>query len=641
MATFLALHRLGGFCFTEIRLHFTFWNGRPIRSVLELDYRTFLRMHPFPKDVSSYFDVPMRKDSFLEPSITPISPSAVPTRRPPLRPPIIVHTDWQHPHDHQASNETIRVHSVKGDSSGLDSQRTSDPAVQDDADLKTPSNGLKKSRVEGTPESHTDQPAHPPSVKSDTLSLSTLPTPSKEARPSTPRRQRAGFEWSRSTSSSIWIHSKKPSMDTEGRRPSNVSNTSTPTPGSGQVALRSDRTASKSKKTRPHNIFNASESSSIKVDTNIAEHRQRAGKTDSSEEIPAEKTPADESSRTSSINPKRLFSAPLLTIRRASEPKVSEDTASTRPMPTLSKPRAVRLTEHPSQLKRNYTEEALQRVTTILENTKSVPPTPGGLLPPSPFIRPSSRPPTPNERKGVHVVQGIVSQFTFYHRKSVEQLPQFDSPTSSQLSLRLGPEPANTPEERATYKVKRSPSAETEEFLKIDISIRGGTSYLASEARRIHTPPIPEAGADGKWRGFFFDYNAPSVDGSALCSPAVSTGSISSVGGGEDGNRSPIFFKDLGRRKSKPCKRVVSGDWYDIKLRQLEAELEPGQMDWNTKNGEKRLNSHKLLGKPSLKRGSEQFDLTIPEHLPSSPLCPRHPRYWRVVKGKGSQFRGC
>jgi hypothetical protein len=37
----------------------------------------------------------------------------------------------------------------------------------------------------------------------------------------------------------------------------------------------------------------------------------------------------------------------------------------------------------------------------------------------------------------------------------------------------------------------------------------------------------------------------------------------------------------------------------------------------------------------------EMFDLTIPEHLPSSPLCPRHPRYWRVVKGKGNQFRGC
>lgn len=36
-----------------------------------------------------------------------------------------------------------------------------------------------------------------------------------------------------------------------------------------------------------------------------------------------------------------------------------------------------------------------------------------------------------------------------------------------------------------------------------------------------------------------------------------------------------------------------------------------------------------------------QLDYTIPEHLPNSPLCPRNPKYWRVVKHKGSQFRGC
>ncbi|RMZ80835.1 hypothetical protein DV737_g2856, partial [Chaetothyriales sp. CBS 132003] len=106
---------------------------------------------------------------------------------------------------------------------------------------------------------------------------------------------------------------------------------------------------------------------------------------------------------------------------------------------------------------------------------------------------------------------GRISAHALSFNKSFPNLLHLDSQSSSQSDLRHGPcpSPQNTPEEKAIYKVKRSPSAETEEFLKIDISIKGGTSYLPSEARRVHTPPLPQDGLDGRKRGFFFDYNAP------------------------------------------------------------------------------------------------------------------------------------
>ncbi|KAI1618732.1 hypothetical protein EDD36DRAFT_40187 [Exophiala viscosa] len=610
-------------------------------------------MHPFHKEVSSYFDVPVtRKDAASTPALTPVSPTASPvdTRR---RPPIVIHSDWQPVSEDESIHKRIYVqtpvHTVPEDSLSLDHQLALNPPLPDDPDYKTSPKGTRRNKTESSPDTPTGHTVRPPSLKSDSTSPGSGLAPSREGRPSTPRRQRPGHEWSRTMSGSIWIQNKKSSMDTEARRPSNqtMSTTGTPrTPGSVQLTIRTDQTPLRPPMTESHSTVEISESSSIKVETYFPEQPLEVAKLDT----PSEETPRVQSSRNSSINPKRLFSAPLLYIRRASTPKESKQTPGTPPTsPVLPKPRAVRLGAHPDQLKRNHTAEALQHVSAILQDTtKSIPPSPSRLAPPSPgLLRPpmvrtfSEIPPTSKNRGLVHTAEGIVSQLSFYHRKSVEQLPGVDSYTSSQLSLRLGPEPANTPEERATYKVKRSPSAETEEYLKIDISIRGGTSYLPSEARRIHTPPLPEAGADGKWRGFFFDYNAPAVDGSGPSASALSTGSVTTSSGGDDGNKSPSFFKDLGRRKCKRSGRVVSGDWYDVKLKQLEADSEPAKIDRESKCGEKRLNTQKLFTKAPPVRADSQFDMTIPEHLPSSPLCPRHPKYWRVVKGKGSQFRGC
>ncbi|KAK5199044.1 hypothetical protein LTR47_004256 [Exophiala xenobiotica] len=305
--------------------------------------------------------------------------------------------------------------------------------------------------------------------------------------------------------------------------------------------------------------------------------------------------------------------------------------------------------DHSTNPKRNHTFEALQRVSAILDDTtkQETKSSPSNSLLPLFLVKPlnrtfSDKSTTSTERRSPQIEQGIVSQYTIYQRqKSVERFSSPQSYTSSQVDLRRGLQPTNTPEERATYKIKRSASAESEEFLKVDISIRGGTSYLPSEARRIQTPPLPEEGADGKWRGFFFDYNVPRADSDIQGTELFSSGNTSSANAGEElGGITPNSVKALGRTKTNRSRRVVTGDWYDVKLKQFDVGQDPSQVS-DPKSGEKRLNSPVLFEKSPPDCDKEQFDLTIPEHLPSSPLCPRHPRYWRVVKGRGSQFRGC
>jgi hypothetical protein len=152
--------------------------------------------------------------------------------------------------------------------------------------------------------------------------------------------------------------------------------------------------------------------------------------------------------------------------------------------------------------------------------------------------------------------------------------------TSSQRQLRLGAAPNGTPERQATYQVG------DQVFFKVDISIWGGTSYLPSEARRIHTPPLP--GEEVHVQGPL----------------------------GPDGRRfvrkKPRGETAKGMNWTRPqhMQRALTRDWCDVQLQLLEQDAKPAQ-------------SHDV-----------PIDYDIPEHLPSSPLCPRNDRYWRYVQGK-------
>ncbi|KIW91899.1 uncharacterized protein Z519_07869 [Cladophialophora bantiana CBS 173.52] len=465
--------------------------------------------------------------------------------------------------------------------------------------------------------------------------------PTKESHSYPFRRPKVSRALARSPSWTTRVEGRNASADFARRPSSTVSETKTQTSVGDIIVVRTDQTPLRppSKSIPP---AEKSKTGSIKVETEFTEPDSRRRKTQSSEQQ------GQTSSRRSSLNPKQILTIPLHYIRRASLPKRARTPTITEPQPS-SNARDTRMADHTSQLKRNYTSETLQRVTGILQEIKQGPQT--SLWPPQ-VIRPLrwrtfSDKSFSQGKKEPQTVQGITSEIGNNQKCSGEQFSDIESYTSSQRNLRLGVAPSNTPDETATYKVKRSPSAETEEFLRVDISVRGGTSYLPSEARRIHTPPLPEEGADGRWKGFFFDYNAPRRPGSLR-------GSDSAEAGVDSASTSPESTATLGHPLSAPIskklertqsknKRILAGDWYDVKLAELDLGIQADQGEMNNaKEGDRRVNSPECLSKiQKILQEAEQFDLTIPEHLPSSPLCPRHPRYWRVVKGRGSQFRGC
>ncbi|KIW81005.1 hypothetical protein Z517_04028 [Fonsecaea pedrosoi CBS 271.37] len=390
--------------------------------------------------------------------------------------------------------------------------------------------------------------------------------------------------------------------------------------------------------------------SSIKVETEFPEHRSSSHSPQRETHSHSSEQQSQTSSRRSSMTPKVVLATPLKYIRQASPLKQSRTTTKTEAPQSTPVGRDRRMADHTSQIKRNYTLEALELVTGILQEIKLAPPS--SLWPPQ-VIKPlrwrtsSNKSPSHQKKKEPRTMQGIISEINDNHKGSGELLSGLQSYTSSQINLRMGNVPMNTPDETATYKIKRSPSAETEEYFRVDISIRGGTSYLPSEARRIHTPPLPEAGLDGRLKGFFFDYNAPGrsvcLRGTETPEGAVDSGSTNQDSSGFSGHsRATPAGKKPGRIKSKN-KRILAGDWYDVKLAEVDMNIQADKGEMNhAKQGEKRVNSPQCLYKiRKNQRDAAEFDLTIPEHLPNSPLCPRHTKYWRVVRERGSQFRGC
>ncbi|KIW32927.1 uncharacterized protein PV07_04440 [Cladophialophora immunda] len=592
---------------------------------------------PFKKEFSSYFDISPRLDGSPHSNSTAdISPGTLPQRDSyhTTRPPFFrFYSDFDalhtrlHNHVSRISRPTAGA-SPSG-SHSLRSQVTlsSKPGTGPSVELSS----LRSSRRSSGASTKTS----PPSGSH----------PSKENRPYSLHRLKLRRVLARSPSWNAGVEGREASADSARRVSSTGSEAQTSL--GDIIVIRTDQTPL----TPPSKSVPATElstPSSIKVEKEFAEHNfhcRLQQKPQSSERQ------GQTSSRRSSINPKIILTNPFHYIRYASLPKRTKTPSIPKEPHSTPIAREAPMADHTSQLKRNYTSEALQRVTSILQEIKQAPQT--SLWPPQ-VIKPlrwrtfSDKSFSQQTKREPRTVQGIISEIDNNHKSSGELLSGVQSYTSSQRNLRMGIVPTNTPDETATYKVKRSPSAETEEFLRVDISIRGGTSYLPSEARRIHTPPLPEEGVDGRWRGFFFDYNAPG--GRSVCP----RGTESAEGGLDSGSTSQDSNATSGHSRTKPAgkkpkrvksksKRILAGDWYDVKLAEVDMDIQADQGEMkHAKQGDRRVNSPECLSKiRKMLHDAQQFDLSIPEHLPSSPLCPRHPRYWRVVKGRGSQFRGC
>ena len=156
------------------------------------------------------------------------------------------------------------------------------------------------------------------------------------------------------------------------------------------------------------------------------------------------------------------------------------------------------------------------------------------------------------------------------------------STSSSIRGMMMGRPPLHTPEPEAMYT-----GSDSNTYVAVNLT-EEGVAFLPSEARRVHTPPLPTGSTSaGKLRGFFFDYNAPLTPTSVF--PERTTAAAAAI---------TVVDATNAHARVGAGPRSDS-DWYRVKTDAVEAE------------GDSR----------------EQLAAAVPEHLPNSPLCPRHPKH--------------
>ena len=511
------------------------------------------------------------------------------------------------------------------------------------------SEGQNSSSLPPTPLSE-----HPPQSLCE--STGSESTPGHASVSSTRRATRPG--WSRTRSGGVWYKQQKPNSQDSDSLPSIQSAAAR----SGQedsaiisvVPLKPPPSPSRLQTVPTHHIV-------VEKPFGVVEGLRQIR-----DSVSSTSTKPPDSQRRSSLDVRLLFSAPLFAFRKKPKlPALASPIAATSSVYSPVTIRSTDLQGHRSLPKREQTALTLARVSALLE---------GGRTPFMARIKswkrksPSSTGSSNKNESRQSAGRQIGTTFTvFKNNHSAEHLP---SATSSILELQMGETPQNSPAREATYKIKRSPSAETEEFLKIDISIRGETSYLPSEARRIHTPPLPGDTPAGKVRGYFFDYNDPSLHDAcehSITTPqhdpnALKPPSPQSLFRPPTDNqlmhrvatklnipglttRSPTMRPLLKSPTSKSAPKAKTGEWFESRLKELDTstsslDVTSPQYELDKRREHKR-ECQKDLAEIKRQTYQAQLDQSIPEHLPSSPLCPRNPRYWRVVKSKGSQFRGC
>ncbi|RVX67229.1 hypothetical protein B0A52_09266 [Exophiala mesophila] len=545
--------------------------------------------HQFSQDTASYFDLPSSPRPGTDGS-TPISPGTIPsslvknTTRPSLS--LLGFLSRRTRSDYDSVHKRVHVQAIEDDGPAYQLIVKSPLSQPESHNLPhaigsdTDSTGGRRSSLE-VPSSL--EASHP-----------TAKIPAKSASKThayPPRRPRIGHTWKRTQSGSVWFETQKSTIEDLPNLPSSSSHATNIPPD--QLPVRRDQTPLAPPKPKPVSHSHVSDSSNIRVETPFSESAVQ--------DVAEEEKMTKRKEKKVSFNPKTIFSVPFQSVRRLSRYGRHQTTGRSQEAPGASAgaPQSdVWMADHSSLLKRNYTSRALRRVNSVLQDpttTASRSIWPASLKP----LRSRAQTGASRGPIDVPIAQGLVMPNAMLAGKSDDAM-SIRSYTSSQRAMLMGIQPSNTPEEKATYRIKRSASAETEEYLTVDISIRGGTSYLPSEARRIHTPPLPDHTQDGRLKGFFFDYNAP---------------------------RSQTSLEPLQRRNTRTSKRAVGWkDWYDLKLAELDTPDESDLSSW-----------------PRQVQGirQQELDENIPEHFPSSPLCPRNPRYWRVVQGKGNQSRSC
>lgn len=320
----------------------------------------------------SYFDLPRRSDGST--SITPYTEA---TKLTGINPPARRSIGRQTRSDY--SNTVLhRVHVQAIEEDLPDSL----PAIHvDSSDIPpTAHTDVESISTHGSTEPYDNDIAHPLKETTHAPQSGTpnkyLPlAKNKQAYP--PRLPRLGHMWARTQSGSVWFESQKTAIERRGV--SSSSNNNSQTSISDQLPVRTQQSPLRPPPPSRHSSSHvASGLSNMKVETQFSESSpsrvSNMGDTDSYG-FQSEVSDGSLRSRQSSKKPRNIISTSLSLIRRMSVPKVApkitishaSDQQSERKPESLTDPG---LSDHSSLLKRNYTSDALARVTAILQDAK-------------------------------------------------------------------------------------------------------------------------------------------------------------------------------------------------------------------------------------------------------------------------------
>ncbi|KAI4125371.1 MAG: hypothetical protein LQ338_004294 [Usnochroma carphineum] len=198
-------------------------------------------------------------------------------------------------------------------------------------------------------------------------------------------------------------------------------------------------------------------------------------------------------------------------------------------------------------------------------------------------------------------IAGVPKQRVKWLRPSYRRQHTRHSDSSSVRGVMLGKPPVGTPNSDQMYN-----GSDAQQYFRVELTEAGAPTYLPSEARRIGTPPLPGSGPNAKLRGFFFDYNAPRStkeqhEGAWLNLP-MNTAPL------------PCRHQDLITPSSHPATPRSPG---------ARLQRDDKDIDW--------FRAKVAVDEANYERAI--FELNVPEHLPSSPLCPRHPKHRSGGKG--------
>ncbi|OWP04612.1 hypothetical protein B2J93_4891 [Marssonina coronariae] len=191
---------------------------------------------------------------------------------------------------------------------------------------------------------------------------------------------------------------------------------------------------------------------------------------------------------------------------------------------------------------------------------------------------PSDLPQTPGSPGGISLRRFGLAP---WHRRSSHE--SILSASSSVFKLLLGKAPSATPNPEHQYEAHGGAN-----YAKVDIASPDPLepNFLPSEAKRVNTPPMFPGTPAVQARGFFFDLNSS-----------------------KDNNASP-------RSNGSSAGAIVQSKGHPPLLDWWEADTE------HTSMGNK---STKAM--PKAHSPPAAFELTLPEHFPNSPLCPKNPKH--------------